>query len=341
MEHESCAIPSMAVRELLAEEAEDLLDLTLLSGAEGLDKIINHARIQKPGLALAGYLEYIHSGRIQVLGKSELSFLRERSPGERARIVSQLCRQGVSCLVLTSGLHPPDELVEGTERLGVPLLRTSLNSSAAVDRLTAWLEDRLAPRVVIHGVLVDVYGLGVLLLGDSGMGKSECALDLVVRGHRLVSDDVVEIKRRGSLLVGTGPELTRYHMELRGVGIVNVKDLFGVAAVRLSKFVEYVIRLDPWKAGKSYDRLGLDETTYTILGMELPYIEMPVGPGRNLSVLIEVAARNQLLKRKGYHPARELARRLGRRMQRAGAELEEEPELSAALFPRDREEGEG
>lgn len=247
----------------------------------------------------------------------------------------------MSCLVLTSGLHPPDELVEGTERLGVPLLRTSLNSSAAVDRLTAWLEDRLAPRVVIHGVLVDVYGLGVLLLGDSGMGKSECALDLVVRGHRLVSDDVVEIKRRGSLLVGTGPELTRYHMELRGVGIVNVKDLFGVAAVRLSKFVEYVIRLDPWKAGKSYDRLGLDETTYTILGMELPYIEMPVGPGRNLSVLIEVAARNQLLKRKGYHPARELARRLGRRMQRAGAELEEEPELSAALFPRDREEGEG
>jgi HPr kinase/phosphorylase len=168
---------------------------------------------------------------------------------------------------------------------------------------------------VAHGVLLDIYGLGVLLLGDSGVGKSECAIDLVVRGHRLVSDDVVEIKRVGEKLVGTGPELTRYHMELRGVGIINVKDLFGVASVRMTKFVEFVIKLDPWKSGKKYDRLGLDENGYDILGVTLPYVEMPVGPGRNLSVLIEVAARNHLLKLKGYHPARELARKLGERMQ--------------------------
>jgi HPr kinase/phosphorylase len=192
---------------------------------------------------------------------------------------------------------------------------------------------------VIHGVLVDINGLGVLLLGDSGVGKSECALDLVVRGHRLISDDVVEIRRRREVLIGTGPELTRYHMELRGLGIVNVKDLFGVAAVRMNKFVEYVIKLDPWKAEKRYERMGLDEKSYEILGIDLPYVEMPVGPGRNLSVLIEVAARNHLLKRKGYHPARELARMLGNRLKPARSEPERREFPRAASLGRDAEEG--
>lgn len=314
-ENPSSAIPSMTVREILEDEAASALNLVLLSGAEGLDNVVDRARIQKPGLALAGYLEYVHPGRIQILGKSETTFLRERPGTERARIISQLCRQGASCFVLTTGLEPPQELVEETDGHAVPLLRTDLSSSTVIERLTRYLEDRLAPRAVLHGVLLDVYGLGVLLLGDSGVGKSECALDLISRGHRLVSDDVVEIKRRGELLVGTGPELTRYHMELRGVGIINVKDLFGVASVRLTKFIEYVIKLDPWKSGKRYDRLGLDEKSYEVLGVPLPYVEMPVGPGRNLSVLIEVAARNHLLKLKGFHPARELARRLGERIQ--------------------------
>jgi len=321
----------MAVRELLTDHAAADLQLELLSGADGLENIINRPRIQMPGLALAGFIENIHSGRIQVLGKSELTFLKERPPAERSRIMAQLCRQGGSCFIITSGQQPPPEIVEETDRLGVPLLRTTLPSSETVDALTRFLEDRLAPRVVIHGVLLDIYGLGVLLLGDSGVGKSECALDLVVRGHRLVSDDVVEISRRGEYLLGTGPELTRYHMELRGVGIVNVKDLFGVAAVRLAKYVEYVIHLDPWRVGKRYDRLGLDEQSYEILGMPLPFVEMPVGPGRNLSVLIEVAARNHLLKLKGYHPARELARRLSRRLQPGRDEEVDEPEHTAAL----------
>jgi HPr kinase/phosphorylase len=334
--HESSAIPTMAVRELLTDEAAESVALTLVSGAEGLDNVVNRPRIQKPGLALAGFLEYIHPGRIQILGKSEMTFLRERGPAERSRIVSQLCRQGVSCFVLTSGLVPPPELVHETDEHRVPLLRTELPSSLVIDRLTAYLEDRLAPRVVLHGVLLDIYGLGVLLMGDSGVGKSECALDLVVRGHRLVSDDVVEIRQRGATLVGTGPELTRYHMELRGLGIVNVKDLFGVASVRQNKFVEFVIRLDPWKPGKRYERLGLDEMAYEILGIELPYVEMPVGPGRNLSVLIEVAARNHLLKLKGYHPARELAQKLGKRIQTDG-DGDEGPRALQAREPRDGE----
>jgi len=333
--HESSSIPSMTVGEMLTDEAAAAIGLVLLSGAEGLDNVIDRPRIQKPGLALAGFLEYVHPGRVQVLGKSEASFLVERAPTERSRIVSQLCRQGVSCFVLTTGLPAPDELVEETERHAVPLLRTELTSSAAIEHLTRYLEDRLAPRAVVHGVLLDIYGLGVLLLGDSGVGKSECAIDLVVRGHRLVSDDVVEIRRRGDLLIGTGPELTRYHMELRGVGIINVKDLFGVASVRLTKFVEYVIKLDPWKPGKKYDRLGLDENGYEILGATLPYVEMPVGPGRNLSVLIEVAARNHLLKLKGYHPARELARRLGEKIQAPSLDSDGDP--IAGLEPGDGE----
>ncbi len=336
--HESCAIPVMAVRELLTDEAAEELDLTLLSGAEGLDNVVNRPRIQKPGLALAGFLEYIHPGRIQILGKSEINFLLERPGAERSRIVSQLCRQGVSCFVLTTGLVPPPEILEETERNRVPLLRTPLTSSTVIDRITRYLEDRLAPRAVIHGVLLDVYGLGVLLLGDSGVGKSESALDLVVRGHRLVSDDVVEIRRRGEILIGTGPELTRYHMELRGVGIINVKDLFGVASVRLSKFVELVIHLDVWKPGKRYERLGLDEKGYEILGVSLPFVEMPVGPGRNLSVLIEVAARNHLLKLKGYHPARQLARRLGERLQSGPKQGDTEEERGAESG---REPGDG
>ena len=313
-QHESCAIPTMLVRELLTDESAEGLGLSLLCCETGLDNVINRARIQKPGLALAGFLEYIHAGRVQVLGKSEMTFLAERTSAERSRIISQLCRHGVSCFVLTTSLEAPEELCEQSASHEVPVLGTHLSSSEAIDRLTRYLEDRLAPRSVTHGVLLDVYGLGVLLLGDSGMGKSECALDLVVRGHRLVSDDVVEMRRRGGMIVGTGPELTRYHMELRGVGIINVKDLFGVASVRHSKYVEYVIRLDPWQPGKRYDRLGLDEQGYDVLGVELPYVEMPVGPGRNLSVLIEVAARNHLLKLKGYHPARQLARRLGEQL---------------------------
>jgi HPr kinase/phosphorylase len=314
-EHESCVIPSMAVGELLTDDAAESLNLVLVSGGDGLQNIINQPRIQMPGLALAGFLEYIRSGSVQVLGKSEIDFLNEKPSPERSRIVSQLCRQDGSCFILTSDLLPPAELVEETERHRVPLLKTNLQSSIAVDKLTIYLEDRLAPTMVIHGVLLDIYAMGVLLLGDSGVGKSESALDLVVRGHRLVSDDVVELKRRGEAIIGTGPELTRFHMELRGLGIINVKDLFGVASVREKMSIEYVIQLDTWKADKRYDRLGIEDNSYELLGVNLPFVEMPVGPGRNLSVLIEVAARNHLLKLKGYHPARELARRLGQRLQ--------------------------
>ncbi len=335
--NESCAIPAIPVRELLSDEAAEPLGLSMLSGAEGLDNLVDRARIQKPGLALVGFLEYIHPGRIQILGRSEIAFLEERAPAERSRIVAQLSRQGATCLIITGGRAAMPELLEETEQHRVPLLRTDLASSVLIERLTRYLEDRLAPRAIVHGVLMDIYGLGVLVFGDSGVGKSECALELVVRGHRLVSDDVVEIRRRGDVLIGTGPELTRYHMELRGVGIINVKDLFGVAAVRMTKFVEFVMKLDPWRPGKRYERLGLDEKGYEILGITLPYVEMPVGPGRNLAVLIEVAARNHMLKLKGFHPARELARRLGERLQTGTVEARVDDERLPDHEPGDGE----
>jgi len=338
-EHDSCPIPSIAVRELLTDEEAEPLQLVLTAGGDGLDNVLNRPSVQKPGLALAGFLEYVQAGAVQVLGEAEVAYLLERPPAERTRILSQLCRQGGSCIVVAAGLEPPPELTHEANRQNIPLLGTQRPAASTIDLLTRYLEDRLAPRAVIHGVLLDIYGLGVLLLGDSGLGKSECALDLVARGHRLVSDGAVEIKRRREVLVGTGPELTRYHMEIRGLGLVNVKDLFGVAAVRLTKFIEFVIRLDPWLPNKDYDRLGLDDLAYEILGIELPCIEMPVGPGRHLSVLIEVAARNHLLKLKGFHPARQLARIVGggrRAESEPGSEREPAEEAEA-----DAEEGGG
>jgi len=307
--------PTIRVRDLLSPEAAHLR-LVCIAGHVGLDKEISVARIQKPGLALAGFIEYIHPGRVQIVGQSEITFLKGLDAARRTEILSAVCACGVTCFVITKDLDPPQELRDAVEQFEIPLLRTAEVSSATIDNLTDHLEEQLAPRLSMHGVFLDVYGVGVLLLGESGVGKSECALDLVVRGHRLVADDVVNFRRRGGVLNGTGPALTQYHMELRGLGIINIKNLFGVAAVRERKDLEMVIRLDPWQEGKEYERLGLDERHYEVLGVQIPYIEMPVAPGRYLSVLIEVAARNHLLKAQGYAPSRDLAERLDRELAR-------------------------
>jgi HPr kinase/phosphorylase len=214
-------------------------------------------------------------------------------------------------VLLTGGLEAPPDLVIEAERAGVPLLSTHVGTATAIGKLTALLEDRLAVREVIHGVLVDVLGLGVLIVGESGIGKSECALDLVTRGHRLVADDAVEVRRRAaSIIIGSCPELTRHHMEVRGLGVINLRDLFGVASTRTSKRVELVVQLERWEPQREYDRLGLDDSFFDLLGLRIPVIRMPVAPGRNLAILVEVAARNQLLKTRGIYAARNLAARL-------------------------------
>ena len=197
----------------------------------------------------------------------------------------------------------------------MPLLTTPVPTPIAIAKLTALLEDSLAERTVMHAVLMDILGLGVLIVGESGIGKSECALDLVVRGHRLVADDTVEIRRRAeSVLIGTCPDLTRHHMEVRGLGVINIRDLFGVASTRSSKRVELVVQLERWEPGRAYERLGLDDLHYEILGLPIPLLRMPVAPGRNVAILVEVAARNQLLRSRGHHAARELAARLERQL---------------------------
>jgi HPr kinase/phosphorylase len=286
------------------------LQLELVAGQVGLDHRVHMARVQRPGLALTGYTDYIRYGRIQIVGSSEIGYLKKLSPRRRTSVLSRLCRCRISCFVVTKALTPPKELISASRAAGIPLLTTPLESTAFINLLSAFLEDRLATRLHLHGVLIDVFGVGVLVLGESGIGKSECALDLIDRGHRLVADDVVEIKKMGDLLVGASPDLTRYHMELRGLGVLNIRDLYGVSSISMSKHVGLVILLERWEEGREYDRLGLRHEQFLILGLEVPLLRMPVAPGRNIALLAEVAARNQLLKEGGYDAARRFVERV-------------------------------
>jgi len=314
--------PAVTVRGLLDARPESVgLSIELLAGTGGLQRKITSPYIQKTGLALAGFHQYLQAGRILLFGESEVRFLESLDSNARHQALAKCFTADLPCLLVTGGAEiVPEVLLEG-ERAGVPILRTSVPTAAAIGKLTAVLEDRLAHREIIHGVLIDILGLGVLIVGDSGIGKSECALDLVVRGHRLVADDTVEVRRRSeSILIGACPELTRHHMEVRGLGLINIRDLFGVAATRTSKRIELVVQLDRWDHEREYDRLGLDEAAFEFLGLKVPLIRMPVGPGRNLATLVEVAARNQLLRMRGINAARELVARLD-------ATLEKSPQL--------------
>jgi HPr kinase/phosphorylase len=255
----------------------------------------------------------VHPERVQVLGATEISYLQTLSEEDATRSIDSFMSLDPACVIVTKGLDVPQLLLAAAERMGVPLLRTPIVSSAAIDAIQKHLELQLAPTASIHAVLMDVLGVGVLLLGKSGIGKSEAALDLIMRGHRLVADDLVEVRRTsGETLVGWASELIKHHMEVRGLGIINIKDMFGVAAVRDEKRIELVLELTRWDATETHDRLGLDEMVYPILEVPVPLLRIPVSPGRNVSSLIEVAARNRLLQVRGHHSAREFQERLDR-----------------------------
>jgi HPr kinase/phosphorylase len=297
---EALRAPSLAV-----------LKLDLVAGEGGLSRPLTGWRIQRPGLAIAGFLPYIKPGRLQILGESELDYIQTLSPLERRQRFAAIAALPVAGFVVTKGLTPPPELLRECRRRNVPLFVSPATTSVVIQRVTGMLEESLAPQQTVHGVLVDVHGMGVLLIGESGIGKSECALDLITRGHRLVADDAVQISRLPSgRLVGRASNLIRYHMELRGIGIINIKHLFGVSAVRASQDVELVITLERWKPGEQYDRLGLSQETHEILGEKRPLMRLPVASGRNLAILIEIAARNELLKTQGYDAAREFTERV-------------------------------
>jgi HPr kinase/phosphorylase len=308
--------PQVTVGELLGEELSDLR-LAVISGEPHLDNRITHPRVQKPGLAFAGYYEYIKPGRVQIIGESELAYLETVDAKERRERFRRITSLPIPVLVVTKGLTPPEDLLEECRSRELPVLASTALSSDVIKRIGYFLEDHLVPSTRVHGTLLEIYGLGVLLLGSSGVGKSEAALDLVTRGHSLVADDRVSVKRYPSgELVGYSDETIKHHMELRGLGIVNVKDLFGLAAVRERKSIDLVVELEAWQEGKAYDRLGLDESVYSILDTPCPYIRMPVAPGRNVAVLVEIGARNHVLKLQGTHSAREFARKLEEQLER-------------------------
>jgi len=289
------------------------LRLTLVAGKRGLLRKISSPRIQKPGLVLTGYVEYVHKERLQVFGNTEMSYLATL-PRERAHeVMRSFFAQEVACLVVTKGLPIPPELISAADECNVPVFQTTHLSSTFIETIQNYLEDILAAQTSMHGVLLDVFGVGILLLGKSGIGKSEIALDLVMRGHRLVADDIVDVKRYGPESVyGAGSEIIKHHMEVRGLGIINIKDLFGVAAIRERKKIEIVLELVEWDPNVEYDRLGVEEKKFRILDVEIPMLIVPVRPGRNMTTIVEVAARNHLLKLQGHHSAREFQERLNR-----------------------------
>jgi len=325
------APPGVTVGSLLRSRPEAFgLPLELLAGADGLDRTITSPHIQKTGLALAGFHEYLKPGRVLIFGESEIRYLESLDPAARVASMRLALTLDFPCVLITGGFAPPVELIVEAERAHLPLMKTTVPTPTAIAKLASILEDSLAERTMLHAVLMDVLGLGVLIAGESGIGKSECALDLIVRGHRLVADDTVDLRRRQeTILIGTCPELTRHHMELRGLGVINIKELFGIASTRSSKRVELVVQLERWDSSREYERLGLDDDSFEILGLRVPLIRMPVAPGRNIAILVEVAARNQLLKARGHHAARALADRLERTLRQTSlpAPDEEDEEL--------------
>ena len=312
----------------LLDSGKDYLQVELVAGAAGVEKRITHQRIQKPGLAMAGDVGFIHPGRVQVFGASEITYLKDLDPDQRRALLEPITACPLSCVAITKGLDAPPELAALCDAQDIPLLRSSLLSSAFIDRLNHFLDAHFAPRTTVHGVMVDILGVGVLITGPSGIGKSECALDLVMRGHRLVSDDIVEIRcRQGEVLVARGPEIVRHHMEVRGLGIINIAHLFGVASTRQRKRVELVIDLQPGDVKNDCERLGLDGETTELLDVEIPLVRFPVVPGRSVANLVEVAARNLLLRLTGLNPAADLDSRLRRAM--------EEPQYAVGAYGLD------
>jgi HPr kinase/phosphorylase len=295
-------------------DSRDLL-LEVVAGSRGLDRRISIPQPQKTGLALSGFDAYLRGGRVLLFGESEVRYLESLPPAERTATLQRVFSHDLPCVLVTGGFTPPAEVIAEADAASLPLLRTAASTPDAMTRLTAILDSYLGARGSVHGVLMDILGLGVLVIGESGIGKSECALDLIVRGHRLVADDFVELRCRSqSFLIGSCPDLTRHHMEIRGLGLINVQDLFGVASTRTSKRVELVVQLERWEPGREYDRLGIDEEFYEKLGVRVPMVRMPVAPGRNVAILVEIAARNQLLRSRGHHAARRLVDRLNREL---------------------------
>lgn len=300
------------VKKVKVSELVNQFGLEVVSGEQGLKRAITVDDLYRPGLEMAGYFEYHPPERVQILGKTELAFYEMLPAEDRKDRMERLCSsEETPCIIVTRSWEVPQELIDISSQNQIPVLRSSMATTILSSRITSFLERKLAPTATIHGVLVDVYGVGMLITGSSGIGKSETALELVKRGHRLIADDAVEIRQTSdNQLHGTAPELIRHLLEIRGVGIINVMTLFGAGAIRNNKRISLVVRLEAWQQEKQYDRLGLDEETTRIIDTDIPLATIPVRPGRNLAVIIEVAAMNFRLKRMGYNAALQFTTKL-------------------------------
>ena len=304
--------------ETILNELAVPLSMRLVGGRAGLSREIEVPDLNRPGLALSGFLDYFPADRLQVMGKTEVTFWNTLKAGVRVeRLREIVARRKPAGFVMSHGMEAPRDLLDACEKAGVAVLGTTVPTTKTVSELTLYLEEKLAPSVTIHASLVDVFGVGILLMGDSGIGKSECALALVDKGHRLTADDVVEVRRTpDKSLMGAGVRQLRHHMEIRGLGIVDIHNLFGARAVRGNKLVDMVIMLVPWEPGMTYDRTGLEEKTHTILDVAVPMHVLPVKPGRNLAVLVETAAMNWRLKQMGVNSAERLNEQIMRELKR-------------------------
>lgn len=283
-------------------------------------KIVNK-EINRPGLALAGFLTVFEPTRIQLIGRAEMEYLGDIDAQTRAERLDAFFAQRPVAVIITSGLDVTEHILTPARKYGVPILRSQIKTSPVMATLIASLNQHLASRITQHGVLVEVYGEGMLILGESGIGKSETAIALVERGHRLIADDAVEIKRvSAQTLVGSAPDLIRHYVELRGIGIIDVRRMYGMSAVKMTEKIDLVVHLEPWVEGKMYDRFGLDDQTYNILGIDIPSITIPVRPGRSLPIILEIAAMNHRQKKMGYNTAAELENQL---LKQFGAEDEQ------------------
>lgn len=299
-------MPKVRTKDLIEK-----FNLELVSGEEGINRPISTSDISRPGIELAGFFDYYPAERIQLLGKTEITFFNRLTHDEKVYRMEKLCTDITPAIIISRDMEAPPELIEASEKESVPVIKSKMKTTRLSGRITNYLESKLAPTTAVHGVLVDIYGVGVLIIGKSGVGKSETALELVKRGHRLVADDCVEIRQEDEdTLVGSAPELIEHLLEIRGLGIINVMTLFGAGAIRNFKRITLVVNLELWDQTKQYDRLGLEEEKMKIIDTELTKYTIPVRPGRNLAVIIEVAAMNFRLKRMGLNAAEQFSNRL-------------------------------
>ncbi|MGZ4030782.1 MAG: HPr(Ser) kinase/phosphatase [Tumebacillaceae bacterium] len=309
------------VKSITAAELREAFDLRLVNPeAADTTRLVTVSDINRPGLAMAGFFTYHPADRVQVIGRTEVTFFEGMSQEQQTSRAEKLCSYELTpCLIIARGIEPPETLLQAANKYRLPILSSPLSTTSMTSRLQTYFDRKLAKETLLHGVLVDVYGIGILITGSSGIGKSETALELVKRGHRLVADDAVEIRQIAeTTLEGTSPELLRQLIEIRGLGVLNVMTLFGAGAIRTHKDIELVIQLQMWEDKVAYDRLGLDEEMTKILDVDVPLLTLPVRPGRNLAVIVEVAAMNQRLKRMGHNAAKELSEKMSMSMQNEG-----------------------